>query len=113
LISQNLLFLPSCFPYSFPEKPQNQRQQRAQNQAGDNGKIEMEIALGIMDIAGQTSEPRPRIPKYSAREDARPTKNNLRQFAKFADDKCPHLGPLPSNGRGGIVGSLFAIFVAK
>jgi hypothetical protein len=39
------------------KQPQQQRQNRAQNQAGDDGKMKTEIALGITDVAGQTSEP--------------------------------------------------------
>lgn len=68
-ITYLFLFLLSCFPYlflrpasclpysSFPEQPQQQRQNRAQQQAGDDGKMKTEIALGIIDVAGQPPQP--------------------------------------------------------
>ena len=43
--------------YSLSKQPQQQRYNRAQNQAGHNGKVKIEITLGIIDVAGQTAEP--------------------------------------------------------
>ena len=42
---------------SFPKQPQQQRQNCAQDQAGNDGKMKTETVLGIMDVAGQTPEP--------------------------------------------------------
>jgi hypothetical protein len=39
------------------EQPYQQRQDNADQQAGDDGEMEAEIALGIIDVAGQPSEP--------------------------------------------------------
>jgi hypothetical protein len=39
----------------FPKQPQQQRQDRAGNQARHDGKMKTEIAFGIIDIAGQTT----------------------------------------------------------
>jgi len=39
------------------KQPQQQRQNRAQQQTGDDGKMETEIALGIMDVTGQAPQP--------------------------------------------------------
>jgi hypothetical protein len=42
---------------SFPKQPQQQRQNRADNQARHDGKMKTEIAFGIIDIARQTAKP--------------------------------------------------------
>jgi len=41
----------------FPEQPQEQGQNRAEQQAGHDWKMETEIALGIMDVTRQMSQP--------------------------------------------------------
>lgn len=41
----------------FPEQPEQQRQNRAYQQTGDDGKMETEIAFGIVDVTRQTPQP--------------------------------------------------------
>src|ERR1043166_1342378 len=47
----------SCFPFLFPEQPHEKRQQHAQEEAGDDGKINAEVAALIMNVARQPAQP--------------------------------------------------------
>ncbi len=42
---------------AFPQQPQQQRQNHADDEARHDWKMEAEIALGIMDVAGQPAQP--------------------------------------------------------
>jgi hypothetical protein len=44
---------------SFPEQPQEQRQDRAEEEAGDDREMKTEVGPGVIDIAGQPAEPPP------------------------------------------------------
>lgn len=42
---------------SSAEKPEDERKHQANDQTGDNGKIEAEFAAGVLDIAWKTAQP--------------------------------------------------------
>jgi hypothetical protein len=66
------------------EQPQQQRQNRAQQQAGDNRKMETEIAFGIIDVAGQTAQPALANPGPKQRANRRYHQaGNHQKFAHF------------------------------
>jgi hypothetical protein len=85
------------------EQPQQQRQNRAQQQAGYNGEMKAEIALGIIDVAGQTAQSAFANPGPKQRANRRYHQaGNHQKFAHFV-----HVFKMVSEAREGNEGFLF------